>query len=286
MSKNLLIIAFLLLCSRFSICADILYFNQDCNTDLAGADNTCQDERFNLLNIITAAGENSTLLSSFHDPSLATKLSANDFLLIPDLEDATCSSGMASFITTAEKLVLANYVNNGGRILIAGSPQNVNFINDIFSLSISIAPPARHGGSSLKNISAASGTPFEKCSNTIDNFSATFLINSSLPSSKQCIYEDAADASVAFFKVGSGGILYLGYDFNDAGIGCTQSMIDWVNCIFTSAIEVGEFGILGAPKEVPTMSEWNLLILMLSMLIFGIVALFQFRIKSNLILHN
>ena len=247
-----------------------MFFNQDCNVDIAGADNTCLDERFNLLNLISAGGNNVTLLSSFLQSDLADQLAENDFLVVPDLEDSfsDCVITDPAFISPGARNVINQYVLNGGRIIVAGSSQNIEFLNMVLGLSLADGGFSNMG-ISLKNNDQSSGTPFADCPGSLPNLSATFMVISTLPNSKMCFYSNGNNASVAYFNMGEGSIIYLGYDFNDAGPGCDQEDSEWTRCILTSALDVAEFGP-GGSRSIPTLSEWGIMILTLLLIIIGV----------------
>lgn len=256
--------------------ANILYFNQDCNVDLAGADNTCADERSNLLDIINDQQHNVTLLSGFNVNNLAQLLEDSDFLMIPDLEDrfVECDITDTTFLSVHSRELLQNYVQQGGSVLIAGSSQNIDFLNLVFQLNLGSAGVVS-SGFSVKDVSEAQNTSFESCIDSIPNNDATFLINSTMPSSKRCIYGVNGSTSVAFFTIGEGSITYLGYDFNNAGPNCIVTVDVWTSCISGAAVLLAESGIMINP--IPTLSEWTILILGLLFLIFGIISSKNFQ---------
>lgn len=266
----LLILLFVLPLS--STGSNILFFNQDCNFDLAGADNSCSDERYTLLTILQDDGHQITLLPDFHQSNLVTLLSQHDFLMIPDLEDSfnDCNVSDINFLSASAKLILKTYIESGGSLLIAGSTQNIELLNNLFGLGLASAGNVTTGYS-YKNAVQAQGTPYESCIDSISNLSATFLLNSSMPTSKRCIYENGGNAALAFFTVGSGSITYLGYDFNDAGPGCAQSASVWSGCIVETSVIVADVGI--NLITVPTLSQWGIIALSLLLLIFSITAI-------------
>lgn len=252
---------------------DILFFNQDCNIDLAGADNTCQDERYNLLNLLQSNSDNNvTLLDSFNHVDFSTMLADAEALVIPDLEDSftDCVVSSPMFINAVAQDALKKFVENGGQLIIAGSTQNVTFLNNVFGMSLSLAGTLS-SGQSTKNDAEASGTQFESCPASIDNLSSTFLITSSMPSDKKCLYVSGGNGSVAYFPISSGGVLYIGFDFNDAGPGCTQNSTDWVQCMLPAAERVADSGITAStPSDIPTLSTWSLIILGICLSILGL----------------
>jgi len=260
---GILLLLFAIACNG----ANILFFNQDCNFDLAGVDGTCADERNNLLNILTDDGHNITLLSNFNDSNLASLLAANDMLAIPDLEDpGTCSISDAAFLSASAKTEITNYVNGGGGMFIAGSTQTIALLNDLFSLSLSTSGSTSTGVSTLNDTQAA-GTPFAECPATIPNISATFLLTSSMPSTKRCIYESGSGTSVAFFSVGSGTVIYMGYDYNDVGPGCAVDADAFISCATDGGVDVADDS---DDRAIPTLGEWGIMILMLFMTIMGL----------------
>jgi len=150
---------------------NILYFNQDCNVDLAGGDNTCADERFTLHNILNAKGHSLTPLPSFSDPNFSSLLSSNDFLVIPDLEESACSGSNLAFMPASASTILNNYVSNGGVILIAGSSNNIYFLNSVFGLTLTTGG-FTITGTSTKNGTSTVGTQFETCPSSVMNLSS------------------------------------------------------------------------------------------------------------------
>ena len=94
-----------------------------------------------------------------------------------------------------------------------------------------------------------------------------------MPASKKCIYQDmAGNTSVTLFNVGTGYVVYLGYEFNKAGPGCPQPANAWTGCIVESAVDVATFGPTGVPAApIPTLSEWGTMILILLLLTAGII---------------
>ena len=252
--------------------SDILFFNQDCNFDLAGADNSCEDERYNLLNILTEQGSEIDLLQDFSQSDLQDRLEASRLLIIPELEDApSCGISDATFLPDAAKTIIVDYVNNGGGLYIVGSSQTVAFLNDLFDLNLSASGSTNMGVSTLNEVQA-SGTPFESCPPTIPNLTATSLITSSMPDNKRCIYESGSSTSVAFFQVGLGTVFYIGYDYNDTGSGCSVDASTFLDCITLGGIEEA---IEILPDPIPTLGEWGLIILLLLISIIGLSSLRQ-----------
>jgi len=260
----------ILILSTESRGGNILFFNQDCNADIAGADNSCQDERANLLGLLQSTDNKIITLSSFSDANLSSLLSANDALVIPDIEDrfGGCDVTDLSFLPNSAKTAIADYVTNGGNLVVAGSTQNITFLNSVFSLNLTAAGNTSTSVS-IKDEAEAADTPFESCPSTLPNLSATFLVTSSMPSNKKCIYTTGGLGSVAYFPIGSGGVVYLGYDFNDSGTGCTQEGSAWITCVLPSTEIVIDTGIVSVP--IPTLGQWALIILGLLTLTMGIV---------------
>lgn len=248
--------------------SDILYFNQDCNVDAVGSDNTCFDERHNLLTAVTDLGHNVTLLDSFNASNLLSLLEDNDLLLIPDLEDqfVSCQVSDQGFLSNEAQTIIQNYVTAGGQVLVTGSSQNIELLNNLFGLGLTPAGNVS-SGISVKNENDAAGTAFSSCPQTITNLDVTFLVTSSMPNSKRCIYEFGNSTSMALFDIGSGTVGYIGFDFYDAGIGCTNDGSEWIDCVLPQSIDA----LTSVP--IPALSEWGIIILLLMTLILGFVVL-------------
>lgn len=226
------------------------------------------------MKIIIEDGHSVTLLDSFDHPDLATLLATHDFLLIPELEDAVCSVSNPAFISPADSAIIRDYVEGGGKIFIAGGQRNVLLLNSLFSLSLG-TPVNTTMGSSTKTADAT-GTIFDNCPDTIPNTSVTFLITTTMPASKKCIYQDQTSnrASIALFNIGAGYVVYLGYDFFDSGPDCDQKTTAWTGCLIDSGIAAATFGPTGIPPAtIPTLSQWGLILLSISLSILGVLGL-------------
>lgn len=196
--------------------------------------------------------------------------------MIPDLEDSfgNCNVSDVAFLSVTEKQILKNYIESGGSLFIAGSTQNIDLLNDVFGFNLASAGNLSTGFS-LKDANEAAGTLYEACPESIPNLNATFLINSSMPSAKRCIYRSGDNAALAFFNVGAGSITYLGYDFNNSGPGCSQAASVWTGCITETSIMVADVGI--DKVMVPTLSQWGIINLMLILIIMSVNELKQSR---------
>jgi len=262
--------------------SDILFFYQDCNVDIpSSADSTCRDERYNLYQTVIDLGHNITLLPDFHQADMSSLLSSSDFFMIPDIEDnfTNCNVNNPLFINADEKDMLKSYVENGGNILITGSKQNVDFLNGIFNLGLK-SEDNTSSGLSTKNIAQSEGTTFQHCPDTLPNLDVTFLVSSTMPSNKRCLYEFGTFATAAYFEIGNGAISYLGFDFNDAGPSCSQNGSLWVSCLLESSIMSATTGIhLSSAVTVPTLTTWCIIILGLLLINLGMIG-----IKSTIIL--
>ena len=251
---------------------DILFFNQDCNLESPMMpDSSCGDERYNLSRILENLGHNLTILTDFHQANLADLLAANDIFFIPDIEDQIhCNPMNLTFLPASAKTDISDYVEGGGRLIVSGSAQGVFLLNELFNLSLGHEGNTSMG-LSTKNEAQAIGTTYESCPSTIPNLDVTFLITSSMPPDKKCIYESGGHTSLALFNVGAGEVAFLGFDFNDSGPGCTNDGTPWLSCGLESAIST--FIPPPSPPSVPTLSQWSLYILGLICLIVGTVSI-------------
>ena len=127
-NMRLFLIFYFLQFAIFAKGSNVLLFNQDCNVDAAGADNTCADERYNIINILIAEGHTVTTLPDFHQANMLNLLNSHDFFLIPDLEDiSTCDVFKSSFINSGEKMILKHLLCAtlvAGLTLSAAAQQN------------------------------------------------------------------------------------------------------------------------------------------------------------------
>ena len=166
-------------------------------------------------------------IQTFGDASLATKLSNAAFFFMVDME------GTLTGWDTTSQPILRDYVSNGGVLVMTGTNGNVDahFLNAAFSTTHS--GTSSWSSSTVSSVSCVSGTSGAK-----DNTSTagTYFANdgsSTVPtttSATQCIdcssvtgctafYGTTASGLVTEFTVGSGKIIYIGWDYYESGYG-------------------------------------------------------------------
>lgn len=149
-----------------------------------------------------------------------TALNGADLLVIPELEN----SALHSSLDVAAQTEIFDFVNNGGGLIINGSffGRDEALLNEIFGFSLV------EGGVPFLGFSEATGavvgTAFEGGPASVDNNFETFLWDTaSLPPGASSLYQDdlTAETAVASIPVGSGEIVFLGWDwvFSDPPVG-------------------------------------------------------------------
>ena len=144
-------------------------------------------------------------------------LQGTDILAMPELENADLAPALSADAITS----IFNFVDGGGTLVAHGtfSSRTENFLNTVFGFAI--APTGVLWTSYDLNASAATGTPFSGGPASLPDLSATIpLDETTLPLGASAIYEETVNASfdvaVALIPVGSGQIVYMGWDWFDA----------------------------------------------------------------------
>ena len=135
---------------------------------------------------------------------------------------------------------LINMVAGGGVLIVHGSPGTpgnaLTLLNEL--LGSSITGLSATGGGSFGRTAAAAGTPFADDPATLmANNDTLTLDTSTLPTGAESLWESQGDTLVASFSLGSGRIVYLGWDWNDAQPAGTQ-LGGW-DRVLESAIGLG-----------------------------------------------
>lgn len=145
-------------------------------------------------------------------------LANNEILVIPELQNGDLNAAL----TPADRTEIADFVNGGGIVIVHGgtTPNDTNFINGVFGLSLSTDGTTSNGTSSL-TAQAASG-PFAGAPPSLDNLSAVTLVTTAtidaIPDST-VLYENDSDntqATAFSVDVGAGKLLFFGWDWYDA----------------------------------------------------------------------
>ena len=225
---------------------------------------TCSDEVANLERIILGVkdGSGSALYSvdrtitslsgtsTAAQEDLRQKLDGNQFFFVPDMErPAAFNPSLTSDLSAESVQVLRDWLTAGGVFVMTGTQgsADVDFLNRITDWGL-----IRGTGISAaeRNDSNAAGTPFGDPSLenlVLGNPSATESIRApgSIPANanfKIMWGENGGDgprAAVATMTYGAGTIIYMGFDFFNAGPTCSTvtQVRDWAEKIVPAALE-------------------------------------------------
>jgi hypothetical protein len=198
----------------------------------------CNGENDNLIGIIGALPDYSVdgSITSFSNSAiLATQLDACTFFFMTDMESQDPNN--TTFFPAASRNVFKNWVNNGGVIVMTGTYGNydTDFLNLIFSWDLGTS---YESGPWAKNTTNTAGTPFDAVvAASLPNLSATDAISKGSVPDFKTMWGTDTDATVAVIKYGAGTVIFMGYDFYDAGPSCGQYSSDWVQKIVPSALK-------------------------------------------------
>ena len=188
------------------------------------ANNSFLSESDNVQATLSGLGHSVTTFTGFAAADFTAAFSANQVVLIPELEVADLNASL----TPAARTVIANAVAGGKRLVVHGHNVRDNFLmNAVFGLSLSDGT-AFGAGEAISQTPAASGTAFAATPATIAAHSTVFTIStSSLPPTYKSIY--AIGGNTAVFTNATGSLVYLGWDwFNAAPLGTHN---DWASTL-------------------------------------------------------
>jgi len=174
--------------------------------------NTTNAESDNMLVSLAGMGHSVNPFSGITAGDFAAALSGKSVLVIPELEVGDLNADLSP----AARTTIANFVNAGGTIIVAGTTSNrdTDLINAIFGFSLA---GGGSSGASTRNNAAAAGTQFADSPPTLaDNNLTDSVQTSSLPAGTRAIYTRGGDTTVAMMPFGSGQVIYLGWDWYDA----------------------------------------------------------------------
>lgn len=202
------------------------------------SDAGCSNESRNLRTIIggTAGYSVDSSITDLADASLASKLNSNSFFFVPDIEDPT----LGTVLPDSAKPIIRDWVSAGGVLVQTGTAgsKDVDFLNAIFSLGLSnnssSGPWARS--------SNVTGTPFGEPGSptSLSYFSATDAVDgSSAPAGNNFtpMWGTSSNATVSTMTYGSGTIIFMSYDFYNAGPGCSVTGSGWVDFVLPAALD-------------------------------------------------
>lgn len=113
----------------------------------------------------------------------------------------------------ATRQALQNFVVNGGLLVIHGAYYPGAFLNDVFGLSLAV----QFGGGPFPRTPDAAGTAFADTPSSIPANSSTYtLLPQSLSLGARHAYGTSNTTAVASIPIGSGRIVWLGYDWSNA----------------------------------------------------------------------
>ncbi|WP_151704839.1 choice-of-anchor U domain-containing protein [Nitrincola alkalilacustris] len=193
-----------------------------------------------------------TSIQNFTDADFADKLDASGFFFMTDMEAGFANPADEDFLPISARDSLKDWVNSGGVMMMTGTAgsKDTEFLNLIFNWDLT----TEYGSSWDFNAANAAGTPFADGPASLPNLSATDAIGRGSVANFTPIYGTDENATVAVIQYGGGYVIFLGYDFYDAGIAGTgftatatqygadvtngsQRNSDWVQSIVPGAME-------------------------------------------------
>lgn len=199
-------------------------------------------------------GHNVSTIGSVDGATLAAALSTVDAFVMPELENAT--PGDIDAITDDVLDAIRNFVNDGGKLIIAGSSQerSAQFLNRLFEYGVTETDQMVGFGGSTKT-GAAAGTFFAAGPAGLGSVNAGSALNDLPGSGATSVYENSEGSSVVLFQDGAGtqtggSVVYLGYDWFDALPGPGTQDGGW-NEVLDLAVHMGMGG-------TGTLNDWSL----------------------------
>ena len=237
---------------------------------LTEGNGSCNDEVDNLEEIITKLdyGVDRTITGLTDTPTtLLSRLNASQFFFVPDMESAFSPANTAEFPATAVT-AFQTWLTSGGVFVMTGTSgtKDIDFINRMTGWTLSSASALSPASRNDANVS---GTAFDGSGNaiTLDTPSATDAVDgSSAPAGAnfKALWGTTSQASVATMDYGSGKIIFLGFDFWNAGYSgvnnysspaCASTTNTWVTKITPAALEyatqLSGGGSAPAPASTP-----------------------------------
>jgi hypothetical protein len=188
------------------------------------ANNSYLSESDNVQATLSGLGHSVTTFTGFAVADFTAAFSANQVVLIPELEVGDLNASL----TPAARTVIANAVAGGKRLVVHGHNVRDNLLmNAVFGLSLTDGT-IYGAGEAIAQTPAAAGTAFAATPPAIAAHSAVFTISTaSLPPSYKSIYAIGGDTAV--FTNATGSLVYLGWDWlNAAPLGAYS---DWASTL-------------------------------------------------------
>lgn len=218
-------------------------------------------EASNMEAALVSQGHTVTTFTGTAAANWTTALAGAQVLVIPEQE---VGPSLAGALPAATITVIQNFVNGGGRLIVADDYRTPSFLNGVFGFSMANGGGA---GTYTLNGAAAAGTPFEGGPASIPDLSAVdTMVTSSLPAGAKCMYSAGLDCAVMQLAQGAGVIVYLGWDFFNANpVGSANG--GWVSSILPSAVGLAAF------TSVPALGPLQLAALAAVLALLGVTVL-------------
>ncbi|MDO6525928.1 hypothetical protein Q4519_09580 [Motilimonas sp. 1_MG-2023] len=145
----------------------------------------------------------------------AAALVGKDMLVFPEQQNGNLITALDAPTQTS----IFNFVHGGGIMVVHGgsTPKDVNLINGLFGYSLTTNGSAS-GSSTLSAV--ASAGDFKGAPASLDNLSATTRVAkatiAAIPNSTVVYEADATYATVFSVNIGSGKLIFMGWDWYDA----------------------------------------------------------------------
>ena len=208
---------------------------------------SCADEVDNLEEIITripgyTVDRTITSLADQQGSTFLQKLNASRFFFVPDMERAFVVSNTNDFPTSAVT-AFRTWLGNGGVLVMTGTSgtKDVDFLNKVTGWTMT----SQSGYGNAPRIDAnTAGTPFGE--STLNGVSlgvpsATDAIGPGNAPNFKALWGSDSRAAVATMTYGAGTIIYMGWDFYNAGYNgatpCPANSDNWTQKIVPAALK-------------------------------------------------
>jgi len=205
----------------------------------------CGGENDNLIAIINAIdgysvdGSIVDFVDTEGQPTLASQLAASRFFFMTDMEnqDPGTSAVPTSFLPNSAKDAIRNWTDAGGVMVMTGThgDRDVRFLNNIYGWNLGNHP---HGTATEVTANTA-GTPFANATNGValtQNNATESISAGSVANFTPMWVTPSGHAEVAVIQYGAGYVIYMGWDFYDAGPTCGAKADPWVTGIVPAAL--------------------------------------------------
>jgi len=218
----------------------VAVFDDPTYVDTAGGSGAESD---NIQASITAKGYAVRAFAGITANSFSSALAGSKVLVIPEQEN----SALAPDLSGDAVHIIRSYVASGGGLIISNNTATnaASFLNRVFGISVTESS----GPGITTKQAAAGGTSFAGGPGTLpENDGTNFLTG--LSAGAASIYANGANSSVVAFTVGSGEIVFLGWDwFNSTPPNALAQNGGWQNVLGRALKEVAGNGcnITGSP---------------------------------------